>query len=156
MASISVSIEFDREFERQLETLRYPHSSIKRILKRAGRQVIDTAKREYMRGGPGRIQRRSGRLQKSLKRDDSQLANNVVGVTANEIYASVHEFGATIRPVRKPFLRFQLPDGRWRSARQVRIPARPFLNPALEDFRREAEAFFDREIQRELARGLRA
>ncbi|MCU0946810.1 MAG: hypothetical protein MUF47_00950 [Porphyrobacter sp.] len=45
-------------------------------------------------------------------------------------YALIHELGGVIRPVRAKALRFQLPDGSWRMATEVTIPARPYLRPA--------------------------
>lgn len=51
-------------------------------------------------------------------------------------YAAPHQFGAVIRPRRARYLRFRLPGGRgkrkggrgpWVSAREVRLPARPFF-----------------------------
>ena len=46
-------------------------------------------------------------------------------------YARIHEIGGTIEG--RPWLVFQLPDGGWRKVRRVRIPKRPYLQPALED-----------------------
>jgi phage gpG-like protein len=42
------------------------------------------------------------------------------------VYAPVHQFGATIRPKNGGLLRWQT-GGRWSSARQVTVPARPFF-----------------------------
>lgn len=46
---------------------------------------------------------------------------------ANRIYAAIHQFGGTIRAKDAGRLRFNIPGIGWRSARQVQIPARPFL-----------------------------
>lgn len=41
-------------------------------------------------------------------------------------YAAVHQFGGVIKPKAAKALRFRLPDGTWRFAKQVTMPARPF------------------------------
>lgn len=47
-------------------------------------------------------------------------------VGTNVKYAKIHQLGGVIKPKLKKVLRFKIADG-WRSAKQVRIPARPFL-----------------------------
>ena len=54
-------------------------------------------------------------------------------------YAAAHEFGVTIRPKRAKVLRFQV-NGRWVSTRMVRIPARPYFKPGIEEFFRSGRA----------------
>ncbi len=67
------------------------------------------------------------------------------------IYAPVHEFGALIRPKRVPYLKFKIPGVGWRSAKQVRIPARaPFAKSFKQSLRkidRIAEAVVERAIK---------
>lgn len=45
--------------------------------------------------------------------------------------ALVHQYGATIRPRSKPFLNFRL-NGKWVQAKQVTIPARPYIGASAE------------------------
>jgi len=56
-------------------------------------------------------------------------------VFINRKYATTHEYGAVIRPVRRKALRFK-PRGAGRGqyvfARRVVIPARPYVQPALD------------------------
>lgn len=50
------------------------------------------------------------------------------------VYAAIHEFGGTIVPVRAPRLAwYSKRDGHWYTAMSVTIPARPYLQPALDD-----------------------
>ncbi|MCE1186213.1 MAG: phage virion morphogenesis protein [Rhodocyclales bacterium] len=59
---------------------------------------------------------------------------------SNLVYARIHELGGTVKAVRAKYLRFRT-QGRWVSKRQVTIPARPYLRPALEHAARQlAEA----------------
>lgn len=48
------------------------------------------------------------------------------------IYGRIQEFGGTIRPVRAKRLHFVI-DGQDVFARQVTLPARPYLRPAVDD-----------------------
>lgn len=66
---------------------------------------------------------KSARLQTSITHAASDQG---VEVGTNVLYAAVHQFGATIRPVSADALRFQIGD-RWVTTKQVRIPARPFI-----------------------------
>ena len=68
------------------------------------------------------------------------LANSVTvkkegkGVTVgprNVVYAAIHEFGGTIVPLNAKMLHFMI-DGKDVFAHAVRIPARPYLRPAVD------------------------
>lgn len=45
-------------------------------------------------------------------------------------YALIHELGGIIKPVRAKALMFRADDGTFVVARQVKMPARPYLRPA--------------------------
>jgi len=84
-------------------------------------------------GSAGKPKVRTGHLRRSIKSDVDRKYGSLVGVLFSDvIYAAVQEEGATIRPRVKDFLRFQV-GGQFVYARQVIIPARPFLGPALSD-----------------------
>lgn len=72
---------------------------------------------------------KSARLMQSITFNASDTG---VEVGTNVIYAAVHQFGATIRPVSKAKLSFML-LGKRVFADQVTIPARPFLGLDEED-----------------------
>ncbi len=67
-------------------------------------------------------------------------------VGTNKIYAATHQFGATIRP-KKPGgrLAFAAADGAFVLAREVTIPARPFLGISAGD-QAEIEAIIGRAV----------
>lgn len=48
---------------------------------------------------------------------------------ATSPYAAIQEYGGVIKG--NPLLKFQTASGEWRTARQVRIPAHPYLRPAM-------------------------
>lgn len=81
--------------------------------------------------GPGILRESgmSGGLQGSIISD---ATDDEVAVGSNRIYAAVHQFGATIRPVRAKALRFRLASGVV-LAQSVEIPARPYLGISDED-----------------------
>lgn len=95
--------------------------------------VEGKVKRDYLSGQVLHV--RTGRLRSSITHALPTLGpqgwQGTVGT--NVIYAPVHEYGATIEPKTKPYLKFQTPDGAWHSVKRVVIPPRPFMKPALED-----------------------
>jgi phage gpG-like protein len=111
--------------------------------------VTRTAQKDYLSGPrPQRLGVVTNRLRGSLSEGASELVfrldqqpTRLTGtVGTNVIYAPVHEYGAIITAVSAKYLTFRLrPDQRkpndsgWRRRRQVSIPKRPFLNPALHD-----------------------
>lgn len=100
--------------------------------------------------GPG-ILRARGYLQRSITFDAS---GNHITIGSPMIYAGVHQFGATIKPVRAKALAFRMgggggKGGRIVKAKSVTIPARPYLGFGPEDQREVMEVlqgFVDRSI----------
>ena len=83
------------------------------------------------------LARRSGDLAGSLNTKASVSGAKISAqVSTNLKYARIHEKGGTIRPVRAKALKFQV-GGRWVTKQSVTIPARPFLEPALEEKRND-------------------
>lgn len=62
-------------------------------------------------------------------------------VGTNVIYARIHEFGGVIRPGLKGFLAWKDREtGKWvYTKKSVRIPARPYLRPTIQDKRNQEE-----------------
>lgn len=69
----------------------------------------------------------SRQLMLSVVRQEPKVSGNSVMISTDVPYAAVHEFGATIRPVRAKALRFALPGGGFATVKQAVIPARPFM-----------------------------
>ncbi len=91
-----------------------------------------TARSPYLSGKA--LKRRTGRLRNSITHDVRIQGDKVIGtIGTNVVYGRIHELGGVIRPKVKQLLRFHIPGVGWRSAKEVTIPARPFLRPALED-----------------------
>jgi phage virion morphogenesis protein len=99
--------------------------------------------------GPG-ILREQGHLRSNITLDAS---GNRITIGSTMIYAGVHQFGATIKPVRAKALAFRMggggKGGRIVKAKSVTIPARPYLGFGPEDQREVMEVlqgFVDRSV----------
>lgn len=75
-------------------------------------------------GTPGQPLRDTGALNRSIT---MRVDNDGVTIGTNLKYARVHQFGATIKPKSAKRLLFSGPSGQPIFAKQVTIPARPYL-----------------------------
>lgn len=85
-----------------------------------------------------RILTESGRLRDSV---NSKAGSDQVRVGTNVIYAAIHQFGGTIKPVSATHLYFRI-GNRLVKADSVTLPARPFLGISVEDEAEIAEIVF--------------
>lgn len=108
------------------------------LLALIGEQIVGTAREDYLSGPrPSKLGRISGDLARSVF---YRVQESSVVVGSNLPYAPVHEFGATIKAMAAPFLVFKTLDGSWHSKKRVRIPARPFMTPAISDSKEKIRA----------------
>ncbi len=68
-----------------------------------------------------------------MKSIDYAATTDTVMVGTNLPYARIHQEGGTIRPKNKKSLRFKTPGGKVIFAKQVDIPARPYLGVSKAD-----------------------
>lgn len=78
----------------------------------------------------GRTLTQSGHLAGSIS---SRATPGEAAWGVNRIYAGIHQFGGVIKPKSKSALRFRVAGGGFVTARQVAMPARPFLGISKED-----------------------
>lgn len=78
---------------------------------------------------------KTGQLGNSIQVYDPSPESVLVG-SRGVIYAAVHEFGATIRPKRAKVLHWMEGDEHV-FAKQVVIPPRPYLRPAIDENKQE-------------------
>lgn len=114
---------------------------VARMLELIGQEVASRSTEDYLSGPrPRKLGRVSGDLARSV---NYKVKGNRVVIGSNLPYAGVHEFGATIRAKNSPFLVFRI-GKQWISKKEVTIPARPFLAPALKDSRGAARTIIRR------------
>lgn len=84
------------------------------------------------------LHNRSGLLRDSIKLrrfyqlSPGRTAEAVIAAGNSRVpYARIHEYGGTVRAKSKPYLTFKI-GNRWIRKKQVVIPARPYMGPAIE------------------------
>lgn len=65
--------------------------------------------------------------------DANRVEVGIIAKTRSAKFARVHQYGATIRPKKSPYLAFRGADGHMVFAKSVTIPARPFIGVDAED-----------------------
>ena len=91
----------------------------------------------------GKILTDTARLRNSI---DSAVAGDTVLVGSNVKYARIHQLGGTVKPVNKKALKFKTGKGKgakWAQAKQVTIPARPYLGISKDDWKEIEETISD-------------
>lgn len=71
----------------------------------------------------------TGRLRSSIR---SGVQGLTMWLGSNVSYAPTQEFGAKITPKSGKYLKFKI-QGQWKTVKEVVIPARPFIAPAVVD-----------------------
>jgi phage virion morphogenesis protein len=87
----------------------------------------------------GKILADTARLRNSI---DHAVAGDTILVGSNVVYALIHQKGGTIQPVNKKALKFKV-GGKWISAKQVTIKARPYLGISKADWKEIEETIRD-------------
>lgn len=106
-------------------------------LEQVARQVKNEARRNVTGGGNAtdRLNVRSSGglgLRASIDHEvDKAGMASKARIGASVKYAAIHEFGGTIHAKNAEYLHFKTRDGGWVRTKQVTIPARPYLRPAL-------------------------
>lgn len=86
------------------------------------------------------LQKKTGNLKKSITGKINTSGQDVIGRVFPRVggnfppYGYVHETGAIIRPKRKEYLHFLI-GGNWVKVKQVKIPARPYMQPTTEEIK---------------------
>jgi phage gpG-like protein len=119
-------------FDRAAHELR--HGLNRHVLK-AGLVVAGQAQRNVTGPRPRNLGVVTGRLRTSIHAQVVRYGTAKIGT--NVEYAAIHEYGGMIFAKSGKWLRFQTRDGAWRTVDRVRIPARPYLHPALETKRHD-------------------
>lgn len=97
---------------------------------------------------------KTGTLRRSIQVDLSKNkgARPRVRVGSNVEYARIQELGGVVSARPGGLLRFKTPDGQWRTAKRVVLPARPYLRPTLKRERAAMLAAFKLAVAAELGK----
>jgi phage gpG-like protein len=144
---ISLNLKLDKE---SLDFLKNFPDRFKKSLLSGVRKAMyyaeSKAKKSF--GQAGNLKVRTGYLRNTITSNVQQVSDGVEGtLSSNAVYAAIHEYGGTIKPVNKMFLKFETTQMIF--ARQVTMPARPFLGPAIEEGMDKMEDIIEKEITEE-------
>lgn len=115
---------------------------VHKMLALSGEHVVGESREKYLSGPrPSKLGRQSGSLARSVT---YRVQGSKVIIGTNLAYARIHEFGGTIKPKKAKRLVFRIANGEFRSATEVKIPARPYLNTALADSRGKVRSIIKR------------
>lgn len=78
----------------------------------------------------GRTLTKGGHLSGSIS---SRASSSEATWGVNRVYAAIHQFGGVIKPRTKKALRFKVAGGGFVTAKQVTMPARPFIGISAAD-----------------------
>jgi len=128
----NIKIDVDKNDLMQLQ--KFPAEFKKGLLKgvRDSMFFVEAAVKTRF-GRPGELGVRTGNLRRSIQSGMKGMTDSIVGwIGSNVVYAKIHELGGVIRPRTKKYLRFQI-EGQWKTVKEVIIPARPFLEPSINE-----------------------
>lgn len=116
-----------------------------RMLTLSGEEIVGTSREDYLSGPrPEKLGRVSGDL---ARQTTYEVRGGRVVIGTNLAYGRTHEEGGTIKAKSGGRLVFRLGDGQWRSAKEVHIPARPFLRTALKDSVKSIQSIVEQQTQ---------
>lgn len=136
------------QFQRKVQTWHRRAPETLRLGLTEAAIIVTKEVRDKHLGGPKMARGRGSSTSATLAPVSGKLLASVgyrVSVTGDRIkaevgtnlkYARIHEYGGIIKPVKGKFLKFEI-GGRTIFAKQVKIPARPFLRPSVKAKRPE-------------------
>ena len=148
----TIEIEIDKK---DLAALKKMPEKVKPAITKGMRNAMFLVEREAKlnMGKAGKPQVRTGHLRRSIKSDVYNKGNDVVGaVGSNLVYAPVQELGAIIKAKTGDYLRFKI-NNQFVSVKQVVIPPRPYLAPAVSENEESIRKIIAREIVNSLNEG---
>jgi phage gpG-like protein len=131
------------------------NSAAEGALEEIARKAKNQAKRNVSGGGSSaeQLNVRSGNLRAGIDYDmDKRGMASVARVGASAKYAGIHEYGGTIKAKNAEYLTFKTRDGTWARVKQVTMPARPYIRPAIMDHLPDVERTFSAHLTKRLGR----
>ena len=126
-----ITIKNTRETERFIkDNPKEFHDAIVEGFSKAVLYVESTIKKSF--GTLGKPKVRTGHLRRSIYSDVIERGDHIAGIVGSDlVYARIQEEGGVIVAKNALYLRFTI-GGRWVSVKQVVIPARPYIEPAIQ------------------------
>lgn len=131
-------VDFDVNEKDLAKISKYPEKykvGLRRGVKKVGVELERRAKNDFTksRSGAGGLHVRSGALRRNIRHNVRKIGNKyTISLYNRLIYAGIHEFGGVIKAKSGGYLKFKV-GNQWVSKKQVKIPKRPFLEPAIRD-----------------------
>jgi phage gpG-like protein len=126
---ITLTVNYNKDTIKSIN--KYP-SEVKKAIYRGflkGMRHIEYAAKSSF-GKKDKLKVQSGRYRGAITAGvDEDLTGWLKG---SVVYAGIHEYGGVIKPKKGKYLKFKI-NGGWVSVKQVVIPKRPMLRPAIED-----------------------
>jgi len=147
MLNLATTVKGDKELARKFDKAgKTMPKTVERAMWKCVYMVQRTGKRKLTGGNPLNV--RTGELRSSLSAEVNKIHGNEYEgrVGTNIIYGKIHEYGATIRAKTGEYMTWPSGAG-WVRAREVRIPARPWLNPALRENRQKINKTLGMEVK---------
>jgi phage gpG-like protein len=144
--SVTIKLELTERSQRLLR--QYP-SNFRKKFREGMRQAMLHAESKSKKSfnKPGNLHVRTGHLRRSIESSIRDRRSEIIGVISSNVkYANVHEFGATITPKTGTYLKFKTIGGGWVTTKEVVIPARPFLKPAITDNMEHIQDIIEKKI----------
>jgi phage gpG-like protein len=99
-------------------------------MRKAVKFVEAEVKKSFGQGGKPKV--RTGTLRRSIQSGVDKVPVLLGWVGTNVAYAGVQEFGGIVRAKHSKYLTFQVKK-QWIKVKEVAIPARPYLRPAVQN-----------------------
>lgn len=126
-------------------------SLVDKAFKEFSYDIVNEAKNNILLGTSG-LNSRTGNLVKSIIAKHKQPFSrngqaffSLVAGNSRVPYAGIHEYGGLIRPSKGKYLTFVV-NQRWVRVTQVVIPARPYLNPAVNKFKDNFDSYIQEQF----------
>jgi phage gpG-like protein len=105
-------------------------------------------------GQSGNLKVKTGYLRRSIQSSVDVRYNLITAsLFTDVIYAPIHEFGGKIKAKNSGYLNFSV-GGRWVKIKEVTIPTRPFLEPAIVNNQQKLDELISDTITKEVNNGL--
>lgn len=123
-------IEVDIKFKKPFDTLKLKEY-IKVGLEKATKNTTQKIQSSFGSGNTPKV--RSGDLRDSIKGNVTESGNTLTATfSSNLIYSRIQEEGGRIHAKGGGYLKFKI-QNQWVQVRSVKIPARPYLSPGVEN-----------------------